>query len=279
MSETISTPETITTPELPILPPPKLESSSELKPTVELQSVIVSIPTGPNLDELSTESLATLVEKYLDDGVIDNDELVDIVKCVMEIVEKKKEIQGEDKKKLALIILKKFINDKVKDYDNLEKLFDKAIDLAVKVSKDGLETIKLNSDTISQSKEAFNIIYNSALSKVNEQYPLADDIINNIFDIALYVMKIIEGQTSLTENEKKILLKKIITKIINSLESKFTIEQKSFLISQIEPTINLVQIGIRAQNGQFEINPVEVVGFLSCIMAWFRKCCSRSSQK
>ena len=230
-------------------------------------------------DAISKEGLDILIEKYLEDGVIDSEELVDIVKVVMEIVEKKKEINGQEKKKVALIILRKFIENKIKDYDNLEKLFDKAIDLAVKVSKNGLETIKFSSETISESKSAFNMIYASTMSKINESYPLADDIINNIFDIALFIMQLLEGQTSLDENEKKILLKKIIQKVINSLESKLSIEQRDFLLTQVDPTISLVQIGIRASQGKFEINPVEIVGFFACLTACFRKCCSRSKQK
>jgi len=230
-------------------------------------------------DAISKEGLDILIEKYLEDGVIDSEELVDIVKVVMEIVEKKKEINGQEKKKVALIILRKFIENKIKDYDNLEKLFDKAIDLAVKVSKNGLETIKFSSESISESKSAFNMIYASTMSKINESYPLADDIINNIFDIALFIMQLLEGQTSLDENEKKILLKKIIQKVINSLESKLSIEQRDFLLTQVDPTISLVQIGIRASQGKFEINPVEIVGFFACLTACFRKCCSRSKQK
>ncbi len=244
--------------------------------TVENKAIEVKVV---DYDAISKEGLDILIEKYLEDGVIDSEELVDIVKVVMEIVEKKKEINGQEKKKVALIILRKFIENKIKDYDNLEKLFDKAIDLAVKVSKNGLESIKFSSETISESKSAFNMIYASTMSKINESYPLADDIINNIFDIALFIMQLLEGQTSLDENEKKILLKKIIQKVINSLESKLSIEQRDFLLTQVDPTISLVQIGIRAQKGKFEINPVEIVGFFACLTACFRKCCSRSKQK
>jgi len=248
----------------------------------KVEEKLIAKASEPEIDfeKITQEGLDVLVARYLEDGVIDNEELVDLVKTTMEIVEKKKEVSGPEKKRLSLLILRKFIQDKIKDYDNLEKLFDKAIDLAVKVSKEGLEKIKFSSDTITETKTAFNLIYQNALSKIEESYPLADDIINNIFDITLYVLQIIEGQTSLSETEKKILLKKIINKVINSLETKLSKEQRDFLLTQVDPTISLVQIGIRAQNGQFEINPVEVIGFFSCITAWFRRCCSKkSSQK
>lgn len=248
---------------------------NETKP----ENVIIVVPSEKDIDKIAKEGLDILINKYLDDGIIDNDELVDLVKTTMEIVECKKELQGEEKKRVALLILRQFIQDKVKDYDNLEKLFDKAIDLAVKVSKDGLEKIKFSSEIITETKSAFNLIYASTMSKINETYPLADDIINNIFDISLYIMKLIEGQTALSENEKKILLKKIIQKVINSLETKLTIEQRDFLLTQVDPTISLIQIAIRAQNGQIHINPEEVIGFFGCIMAWFRKCCRRSSSQ
>ena len=243
------------------------------------QSIVVNVP-AVDIELLAKEGLDKLIEKYLDDGAIDNDELVDIVKVTMEIVENKKEITGLEKKRMALLILRKFIQDKVKDYDSLEKLFDKSIDLAVKVSKDGLETIKFNSTMIGDTKSAFNLIYSSTMSKIDEKYPLADDIINNIFDIALYIVQLMEGQTALSDQEKKVLLKKILTKVINSLDSKLNEEQRNFLIVQIDPTISLVQIGIRAQNGKFEINPQEVMGFFACITACFRQCCKKkTSQK
>lgn len=248
---------------------------NETKP----ENVIIVVPSEKDIDKIAKEGLDILINKYLDDGIIDNDELVDLVKTTMEIVECKKELQGEEKKRVALLILRQFIQDKVKDYDNLEKIFDKAIDLAVKVSKDGLEKIKFSSEIITETKSAFNLIYASTMSKINETYPLADDIINNIFDISLYIMKLIEGQTALSENEKKILLKKIIQKVINSLETKLTIEQRDFLLTQVDPTISLIQIAIRAQNGQIHINPEEVIGFFGCIMAWFRKCCRSSSSQ
>ena len=104
----------------------------------------------------------------------------------MELVEGKKELEGTEKKKVALLILRQFIQNKVKDYDNLEKLFDKSIDLAVRVSKNGLEKIKFSSETISDTKSAFNLIYSSTMTKINELYPSADDIINNIIIIIHY---------------------------------------------------------------------------------------------
>ena len=236
---------------------------------VDLQSVTISIPSSNKIDELAKDGLNKLVENYLDDGIIDNNELVDLVKCTMEIVEKNKEISGEEKKKISLCILRKFIGDKVKDYDNLEKLFDKAIDLCIKTAKDGMGKIKLSSEMIGDTKSAFNLIYSSTMSKIDEKYPLADDIINNIFDISLYILQLIEGQTLLGENEKKVLLKKIITKVINSLDSKISKDQQLFLVSQIDPTISLVQIALRAEKGEFKINVVKAVG---C----FKKCFSRS---
>lgn len=253
--------------------PESVEHSIEEKKEekVEIQSVIIAVPSEIDFDKLAKEGLDVLIEKYLDDGVIDNEELVDLVKYTMEIVERKKEISGQEKKRLVLLILRKFIQDKVKDYDNLEKLFDKAIDLCVKVSKDGLETIKFSSETITDTKNAFNLIYSNTMSKIDEKYPIADDIVNNLFDITLYIVQIIEGQTKLNDIEKKVLLKKIIIKVINSLDSKLSKDQQSFLISQIEPTLSLVQIGIRAERGEFQINIAEVTGICVCFRRLFKK--------
>jgi len=255
---------------------PKVDEPKKEEPKVEEPKKVEENVVKPtDLDALAKEGLDQMLSRYLADGVIDNNELVDLVQYAMEIVDKKKEISGLEKKKVVLMMLKNFLETRVPNYSQLEKLLEKTIDLGVKVSKDGIEKIKLNAITIADAKSAFNIIYASALTKVNEKYPLADDIVNNVFDIALYVMQILEGQTSLTGNEKKVLMKKILLKLVESLESKLSTEQKEFIISQIDPTINLVVIALRAKDGKLEINPAEVVGFMQCIC----KCFTRSSKK
>lgn len=276
---------TNTSPEVPkpeevsveVKPEPAVEAKPvEAKP--EESKEILNTPSASpsvNIEQISKESLDILITKYLDDGVIDNEELIDIVQTAMEIAEKKREIKGEEKKNLVLLMLKEFMQNRVNDYEKLEPLIIKAIDLAISVSKTGLEKIKLSSDSITESKAAFNLIYQTTLSKIEDKYPLADDIINNLFDIALFIVQLLEGQTNLKENEKRILLKKILIKVIDSLDSKLTNDQKILIKSQIEPTISLVQIGIRASQGEIQINPQEVVSIFSCICAWFTKCCSK----
>ena len=280
---------TNTSPEVPKPEEVKPEPSVEVKPepAVEAKPVeakpeeskeILNTPSASpsvNIEQISKESLDILITKYLDDGVIDNEELIDIVQTAMEIAEKKRDIKGEEKKNLVLLMLKEFMQNRVNDYEKLEPLIIKAIDLAISVSKTGLEKIKLSSDSITESKAAFNLIYQTTLSKIEDKYPLADDIINNLFDIALFIVQLLEGQTNLKENEKRILLKKILIKVIDSLDSKLTNDQKILIKSQIEPTISLVQIGIRASQGEIQINPQEVVSIFSCICAWFTKCCSK----
>jgi len=264
--ENIKPSEPITTPETP------KENESKKDDATKQVAVNADIEL---IEKVKKDGLDILINKYLDDGIVDNDELVDLVQATMEIVEGKKEIKGEDKKKIVLSILKQFLEKRVENYDKLEVLIVKAIDLAVNVSKNGLEKIKINSDTITESKAAFNLIYSTTLSKIEEKYPLADDIMNNLFDIALYIVQLLEGQTSLTLNEKKVLLKKILYKVINSLESKLSEDQREFLKTQIDPTISLVQISFRASTGELQLNAQETISIFCCICAWFRKCFSK----
>lgn len=228
--------------------------------------------SAEDIEKFKKEGIDILIEKYLDDGIIDNEELIDLVQTAMEIAEQKTVLSGPEKKSIVMAVLRSFLETKVNNYPQLEILIGKSIDLAVNVTRNGLGEIKISSETISQSKSAFNLIYENTMSKIEEKYPQTDDIINNIFDIALYIMQLLEGQTNLKPSEKKVLLKKILTKVINSLDSKINAEQKSFLISQIEPTISLVQIGIRASNGEIQINPEEVASLCSCFFSWL-KCC------
>jgi len=232
------------------------------------------IPEKDVIEEESKKCLDTLIEKFFDDGVIDNNELTEIIRVVIELVEGKIGLSGSQKKNLALSILRQFLESKMSKYDEIEKQISKSIDFAVKVSKEGFGEIKIMSSTISDLKTGFNFIYSSTMSKIEEKYPLADDIINNLFDIVIHIMRIIEGQTTMNENEKAILLKKIVLKVISSLveSTKLSNENGEFLNAQVDSTIAIAQVGLRAKNGDLHINPHEVVSIFECIFAWFRKC-------
>lgn len=226
------------------------------------------------IKEESKKCLDTLIEKFLDDGVIDNNELIEIICVVIGLVEGKTILSGIEKKNLSISILRQFLQSKMTNYDEVEKQISKSIDFAVKVSKEGFGELKIMSTTISDLKTGFNFIYSSTMSKIDEKYPLADDIINNLFDIIIHIMRLIEGQTSMNENEKAILLKKIVLKIISSLveSTKLTKEHGDFLNTQVDSTIAIAQVGIRAKNGELRINIREVVSIFECIFAWFRRC-------
>ena len=226
------------------------------------------------IQEESKKCLDTIIEKFLDDGVIDNNELTEIIRVVIELVEEKTTLSGTEKKNLSLSILRQFLESKMRNYDEIEKQISKSIDFTIKVSKEGFGEIKIMSSVISDIKTGFNFIYSSVMSKINDKYPETDDIINNLFDIIIHVMRLIEGQTSMNENEKAILLKKIVLKVISSLveSTKLTNEQGDLLNSQVESTIAIAQVSLRAKNGDLHINPQEVVSIFECIFAWFRKC-------
>ncbi len=232
------------------------------------------IPEKDVIEEESKKCLDTLIEKFFDDGVIDNNELTEIIRVVIELVEGKIGLSGSQKKNLALSILRQFLESKMSKYDEIEKQISKSIDFTVKVSKEGFGEIKIMSSTISDLKTGFNFIYSSTMSKIEEKYPLADDIINNLFDIVIHIMRIIEGQTTMNENEKAILLKKIVLKVISSLveSTKLSNENGEFLNAQVDSTIAIAQVSLRTKNGDLHINPREVVSIFECIFAWFRKC-------
>lgn len=232
------------------------------------------IPVKDIIEEESKKCLDTLIERFLDDGVIDNNELTEIIRVVIELVEGKVGLSGTQKKSLALSILRQFLETKIPNYNQVETQISKSIDFSIKVSKEGFGEIKIMSSTISDMKTGFNFIYSSTMSKIEEKYPLADDIINNLFDIVIHVMRIIEGQTTMNDNEKVILLKKIIVKVISSLveSTKLSKENGDFLNAQVDSTIAIAQVSLRAKNGELHINPREVVSIFECIFAWFRKC-------
>lgn len=185
-----------------------------LQPVENLEKVDTQLI--PVEDE-SKKCLDTLIERFLDDGVIDNNELTEIIRVVIELVEGKVGLSGTQKKSLALSILHQFLESKIPNYTQLETQISKSIDFTIKVSKEGFGEIKIMSSTISDIKTGFNFIYSSTMSKIEEKYPLTDDIINNLFDIVIHIMRLIEGQTNMNDNEKIILLKKIILKVISSL--------------------------------------------------------------
>jgi hypothetical protein len=225
-----------------------------------------------------TEALGTMVERFLDDGVIDSDEIIELVQFAMEAMEKKTELSGAEKKRTAMAILKSFMESRVNNWLELEKLISKAIDFGTDVSKNGINKVIISSITVTDTKAAFNLIYSSTMSKINEKYPLADDIINNLFDIAQYVLELIEGQTQMKENEKKILLKKILNHIVQTASVGFTDEQKTMLKSNIDSTVSLITIGWRSiESGKINVRPEEVISIFSCCFQWISKCFKKKS--
>lgn len=256
-----------------IVPPVSVETSPQPSESSEKADTQL-IPVKDVLEEESKKCLDTLIERFLDDGVIDNNELTEIIRVVIELVEGKVGLSGTQKKSLALSILRQFLESKIPNYNQVETQISKSIDFAIKVSKEGFGEIKIMSSTISDIKTGFNFIYSSTMSKIEEKYPLADDIINNLFDIVIHVMRLIEGQTTMNDNEKVILLKKIIMKVISSLveSTKLSKENGDFLNAQVDSTIAIAQVSLRAKNGELHINPREVVSIFECIFAWFRKC-------
>jgi hypothetical protein len=230
-----------------------------------------------NAANYENECLATMVERFLDDGVIDSDEIIELVQFAMEAVEKKTELSGAEKKKTAMAILKSFMESRVNNWLELEKLISKAIDFGTDVSKNGINKVIISSITITDTKAAFNLIYSSTMSEINKKYPLTDDIINNLFDIAKYILELIEGQTQLKENEKKILLKKILNHIVQTVSVSFTNEQKEMLKSNIDSTVALITIGWRSiESGKMNIRPEEVISIFSCCFQWVSKCFKKS---
>jgi hypothetical protein len=225
-----------------------------------------------------TEALGTMVERFLDDGVIDSDEIIELVQFAMEAMEKKTELSGAEKKKTAMAILKSFMENRVNNWLKLEKLISKAIDFGADVSKNGINKVVISSIRVTDTKAAFNLIYSSTMSKINEKYPLADDIINNLFDIAQHTLELIEGQTQMRENEKKILLKKILNHVVQTASVGFTDEQKTLLKSNIDSTVSLITIGWRSiESGKLNVRPEEVISIFSCCFQWISKCFKKKS--
>ena len=200
--------------------------------------------------------------------------MTEIIRVVIELVEGKVGLSGTQKKNLALSILRQFLESKIPNYNQVETQISKSIDFTIKVSKEGFGEIKIMSSTITDIKTGFNFIYSSTMSKIEEKYPLADDIINNLFDIIIHIMRLIEGQTTMNDNEKVILLKKIVLKVISSLveSTKLSKENGDFLNAQVDSTIAIAQVSLRAKNGELQINPREVISIFECIFAWFRRC-------
>jgi len=247
---------------------------SEVQNNTQLSESSEKVDTQLIPEEESKKCLDALIERFLDDGVIDNNELTEIIRVVIELVEGKVGLSGTQKKNLALSILRQFLETKITNYNQIETQISKSIDFTIKVSKEGFGEIKIMSSTITDIKTGFNFIYSSTMSKIEEKYPLADDIINNLFDIIIHIMRLIEGQTKMNDNEKVILLKKIVLKVISSLveSTKLSKENGDFLNAQVDSTIAIAQVSLRAKNGELQINPSEVVSIFECIFAWFRRC-------
>jgi hypothetical protein len=79
------------------------------------------------------------------------------------------------------------------------------------------------------------------------------------------------------ENEKKILLKKILNHIVQTASVGFTDEQKTLMKSNIDSTVSLITIGWRSiESGKLNVRPEEVISIFSCCFQWISKCFKKS---
>ena len=111
------------------------ESIVEIVPSVSVEiSVPESSESSEKVDtqlipeEESKKCLDSLIERFLDDGVIDNNELTEIIRVVIELVEGKVGLSGTQKKNLALSILRQFLETKIPNYTQVEIQISKSID-------------------------------------------------------------------------------------------------------------------------------------------------------
>ena len=87
----------------------------------------------------------------------------------------------------------------------------------------------------------------------------------------------IEGQTDINENGKKILLKKVLNHIVQTANFGFSDEQKEMLKFNIDSTVSLISIGWRSiESGKLNIQPEEVINIFTHCFQWVSKCFKKS---
>ena len=232
---------------------------------------------GDLLKTFITDGLKKLENNYSSLSDFNNDLLLNIVKESMEYVEKIENLKGKEKHTIAKEIIKEFCkNRNIKQDDkNFDKLIDDTFTFVIKISKNGFSNVNINSSSVNTVQDAFNTIYDTLCKDIEKKYPKTDDVINNTFDIVYLAMSYIEKFPNLDGAKKRLLLKNIIFKFVESLPNVYdgiTTEQVTEIKKLLDDAFIFVELAIKAKNGKIEINPVVVTSILDCLFKWFKKC-------
>ena len=108
-----------------VIVPSESSETTGVHNTPQPSENLEKVDTQPIIEKESKKCLDTLIERFLDDGVVDNNELTEIIRVVIELVEGKTDLSGTQKKSLALSILRQFLESKMTNYNEIETQISK----------------------------------------------------------------------------------------------------------------------------------------------------------
>ena len=230
------------------------------------------------IDELSNKifndtKLKTLeFVKFIDVNIKNINKVV--VHC-MELVEKYKNISGEEKFNLVVKVINEVINSlniEDEDKDHIKLLLPNTIETINKVSKNGFDIKKKNLVKLN-TKKIIELIYIKIKAILVSNNNLnVDYIINNTTYLIFSIINLVEEMPNIPKRIKKDIAIHIVKKLIKDLPNIDENKKKilKIMTDSLPDTIDLV---VAAANGKLELNQQKIQQVSNCCIKLFCKLC------
>jgi hypothetical protein len=234
------------------------------------------------IDELSNKIFNDVKEKTLEFVKFIDVNTKNINKVVvhcMELVEKYKNISGEEKFHLVVKIMNYIINTLNIDEDDkksLELLLPNTIETISKVSRSGFNVQNKNLAKLN-SKKVTDLIYNKTKAiLVSDSNFNIDHFVNNTTQIIFSIVNLIEEMPSIPKRIKKDIVihvvKRLMSDLLNIDENNKNILKA--IINTLPDTIDLV---VAAANGKLELNQQTIQQVSNCCIKLIGSLCSKTN--
>ena len=249
--------------------------NTNLNKTFERQPAELEDENDNEVNRIVNELFDKVMEQFSEIILIDNELITNIIKYLIEQIEKYVDIKGKLKEYFVKEVLKKYLENKGVNVDEWLKLISKLLPIIISISKKKDAKVEINTKNINTTKEIFNSVYSLTCKKIEESYPLTDDLINSTLDILHYSVKCLDNFKNIDGTTKRLIIKNIAVKIIEELPKFYngiTEEEITRIKNIMDSSLALIEIAIKAKNGKLEVNVEEVLN----IWQQLKKCLTNS---
>lgn len=222
------------------------------------------------INEVKTQTLEFV--KFID---INTKNLNKVVVHCMELVDKYKIINGEEKFHIVVKIMDEIVNTldiEDEDKENIKLLLPNTIETISKVSKSGFNVknknlVKLN------TKKVTDLVYIKvkALLIVKNNFNV-EHVIKNTTQIVFSIINLIEEMPSISKRVRKDIAIHIVKRLINDLPN-IDQNQKKILKAVVNSLPDTIDLVVAAANGKLELNQQTIQQVSGCCIKLISSIC------